>query len=133
VCVNVMVQAACAAPVAVVLLVVPENVPYSVPEAAALPRLVVTLVRSALSAAKMPIVCPEVGADLAVSVVEVCVPAVAKLLTRLAHCVAVTVLAAEGFATAVCPQPLSVAPTPQMSFKLAPAVPPLAVGPTKPL
>lgn len=71
VCVNVMVQALCPEPVAEVLLVVPENVPYSVPEAAALPRLVVTLVKSALSAAKIPIVSAATGAVLAVSAVEV--------------------------------------------------------------
>jgi hypothetical protein len=55
----------------VVLLVVPENTPYSVPDAAALPRLVVTLVMSALNAAKILIVVPAVGADLAVSVLLV--------------------------------------------------------------
>ena len=70
-CVNVIDQAACPEPVAVVLLVVPENTPYSVPDAAALPRLVVTLVKSALSAAKILITVPVVGADLAVSTVEV--------------------------------------------------------------
>ena len=71
VCVNVMVQAACPEPVAVVLLVVPENTPYSVPEAAALPRLVVTEVISALTLAKISIVLPAVGAVLEVSVVLV--------------------------------------------------------------
>ena len=71
VCVNVMVQADCPEPVAVVLLVVPVNVPYSVPTAAALLRLVVTEVMSALTLAKIPIVVPAVGADLDVRVVLV--------------------------------------------------------------
>jgi hypothetical protein len=71
VCVNVMVQAACPEPVAVVLLVVPENVPTSVPDAAALPRLLVILVRSVLSAAKILMVLPATGAVLAVIVVPV--------------------------------------------------------------
>jgi hypothetical protein len=69
--VKVMVQAACPEPVAVVLLVVPENVPTSVPDAAALPRLFVILVKSVLIAANTAIVCPAVGADLAVIVVPV--------------------------------------------------------------
>ena len=59
-----MVHALVPVPVVVVLLVVPENTPYSVPEAAALPRLVVTLVKSVLSAAKIPIVSPAIGAVL---------------------------------------------------------------------
>jgi hypothetical protein len=71
VCVNVIVQADCPEPVALVLLVVPENVPYSVPDAAALPRLVVTLVISADSAAKILIVSPTVGAVLDVRAVLV--------------------------------------------------------------
>ena len=66
-----MVQAACPEPVAVVLLVVPENVPTSVPDAAALPRLLVILVRSVLSAAKILMVLPATGAVLAVIVVPV--------------------------------------------------------------
>ena len=48
---------------------VPVNVPYSVPDPTALPRLVVTLVMSAATLAKIPIVVPAVGADLDVSVV----------------------------------------------------------------
>jgi hypothetical protein len=66
VCVNVIVQADCPDPVAEVLLVVPENVPYSVPDATALPRLVVMLVRSVFNAARILIVLPAVGADLLV-------------------------------------------------------------------
>jgi hypothetical protein len=66
-----MVQAACPEPVAVVFEVVPENTPYSVPDAAALPRLVVTLVISVATLAKILIVVPAVGADLDVNVVLV--------------------------------------------------------------
>jgi uncharacterized membrane protein len=66
VCVNVIVQAFCPEPVADVCEVVPENVPYSVPDAAALPRALLQLVRSVLSAAKIAIVLPAVGADLLV-------------------------------------------------------------------
>ena len=55
------------------------------------------------------------------------------LLTKVAHCVAVTTLPAVGLETTVCPQPLSVAPTFQMSLRLALPVPPDAAGPTNPL
>ena len=85
VCVNVIVQADCPDPVALVLLVVPENVPYSVPDAAALPRLVVMLVRSVFNAARMSMVCPAVGADLLVIAVPVWLPRLDMLLTRPAH------------------------------------------------
>ena len=46
----------------------------------------------------------------------------ASVLTKLAHCVAVTVLVALTVATALCPQPLSLAPVDQTSLTLAPAV-----------
>ena len=122
------------AAVAAVVELVPVQAVYCVPLAAALPRFVVTLVRSVLTLAKIEMILPATGAVLEVSVVLVWVPAVAKLLTKLAHCVAVTVFAlATTLVTAVCPQPLSVEPTAQMSFKLALAVPPDAVFPTKPL
>jgi len=116
VCVNVMVQAFCPEPVPVVFEVVPENTPYSVPDATALPRLVVTLVISVLNADKIPIVVPAVGADLAVIAVLVWVPDVARLLTNCAHCVAVTVPAVAAEVNAVCPQPLSPEPVAQISF-----------------
>ena len=90
--------------------------------------LVVTLVRSVLSAAKMLMVVPAVGAVREVSVVLVCDPMLAKVLTRLAHCVAVTVPAADTVLNAVCPQPLSPDPVLQTSLTLA-----LAVVLTKPL
>ena len=85
VCVNVMVQAACPEPVAVVLLVVPENVPTSVPDAAALPRFVVMLVRSVLSAAKILMVLPATGGVLEVMAVPVWLPMLEMVLTKLAH------------------------------------------------
>jgi hypothetical protein len=99
--VNVMVQAVCPEPVTVVFDVVPENTPYSVPLAAALPRLFVTLVKSVLSAAKILMVSPAMGDILEVSAVPVCRPAEARLLFKLDHCVAVTVAPAEGFETTV--------------------------------
>ena len=71
VCVNVMVQAEVPDPVAVVLEVVPVNVPYSVPTTEALPRFVVTLVMSVATLAKILIVFPVTGAVLDVSVVLV--------------------------------------------------------------
>ena len=80
-----MVQAAAPLPVAVSLEIAPVQVLLVVPDAAALPRLVVTLVRSVFTAAKIPIVSPVTGAVLEVSVVLVWVPAVARVLTRLAR------------------------------------------------
>jgi hypothetical protein len=71
VCVNVMVHVTPADPVAVVLLVVPEKVPYSVPDTTALPRFVVQLVKSALTAGNIAITAPAVGADREVRVVAV--------------------------------------------------------------
>jgi hypothetical protein len=71
---------------------------------------------SALNAAKILIVLPAVGADLAVSAVEVWLPDDAKLLTSAAHCVAVTVPATEAEVNAPCPQPLSPDPVAQISF-----------------
>ena len=122
-CVNVMVQADCPEPVAVVLLVVPENVPYSVPEAAALPRLVVTLVMSVCTLARIAIKFPVTGAVLDVMVVEDCVPDVLRLLTMVAHCVAVTVPLAATVAMSVCPQPASPAPVLHTRFKPAVVLP----------
>jgi hypothetical protein len=118
--VNVIVQAACPEPVAVVLLVVPENTPYSVPEAAALPRLVVTLVISVLTLAKIPIMFPVTGAVLDVMVVPVWVPEVAKLLTIVAQFVAVTIPLVDTVAMSVCPQPAS--PAPVLHTRFNPAV-----------
>jgi hypothetical protein len=54
-----------------VLAVVPLEYPTSAPELAALPRLVVQLVMSVLTAGKILISVPVVGADLDVIVVEV--------------------------------------------------------------
>jgi hypothetical protein len=118
-----MVQAACPEPVAVVLLVVPENTPYSVPEAMALPRLVVTLVISVLTLARIAIRFPVTGAVLDVRVVLVWVPDVAKLLTIVAHCVAVTTPLADTVAMSVCPHPASPAPVLHTRFKPAVVLP----------
>ena len=71
VCVNVIVQVVCPEPVAVVLAVVPLAYPTSAPELAALPRLVVQLVMSVLTAGKMLIKVPVVGAVRDVMVVDV--------------------------------------------------------------
>ena len=122
-----MVQADCPEPVAVVLLVVPENVPIVVPEAAALPRLFVIVLISVDTLAKIEIVLPATGCVLDVSVEPVCDPAVAKLPTKVAHCVAVTVPPADTVLMLVCPQPLSPVPVPQtLLMLLAPVL-------TKPL
>ena len=119
-----MVQAACPEPVGLIWLVVPVNVPYSAPEVTALPRLVVTLVISVCTLAKIPIMFPAVGAVLDVRVVLVWVPDVAKLLTIVAHCVAVTVLVpAVTVAMSVCPQPASPAPVLHTRFKPAVVLP----------
>lgn len=69
VCVNVMVQAVVPDPVVVVLLVVPVNIPYSVPCAAALGALFRQLVISVATLAKMVIVLPATGAVRLVNVV----------------------------------------------------------------
>jgi hypothetical protein len=76
--------------VAAVLLVVPVKVPYSVPELAALPRLVVQLVMSVLTLAKIEMIFPVTGAVLEVMVVLVWLPVVERLLTNVAQLVAVT-------------------------------------------
>lgn len=67
--VNVMVQAAVPDPVAVVLEVVPVKMPYSVPDAAALPREPVSVLMSVATAFKMVIVLPATGAVRAVMAV----------------------------------------------------------------
>lgn len=67
-----MVQALCPEPVAVVLLVVPENIPYSVPLAAALPRLLVMVLMSVATLAKMAITFPATGCVRLVKVELVC-------------------------------------------------------------
>ena len=89
--VNVMVQASCPEPVSLVLEVVPEKVPIVVPEAAALPRLLVMVLMSVATLAKIAMTFPATGCVRLVKVELVCCPAVAKLATKVAHCVAVTV------------------------------------------
>ena len=66
-----MVQASCPDPVAVVLAVLPVQVVLMVPEAAALPRLVVQLVRSVFTADQIPMISPTTGFVLDVIVVLV--------------------------------------------------------------
>lgn len=127
VCVKVIVQAAVPDPVAVVFDVVPENTPYSVPLAAALPRLLVTVLISVATLAKIEIVFPATGCVLDVSVELVCCPEVDKLATKVAHCVAVTVPPADTVEMAVCPQPLSPDPVDQTALML------LALAFTNPL
>ncbi len=105
---------------AVVFDVVPVKIPYSVPEAMALPRLVVTEVMSVLTLAKIEIVFPVTGAVLDVRLVLVWVPVVARLLTKVAQLVAVTVAAADTVAMSVCPHPAS--PDPVLHTLLSPAV-----------
>jgi hypothetical protein len=100
----------------------PVHVELVVPEAAALPRFVVTLVMSEATLAKIDMVVPVTGAVRDVSVVLVWLPMLAKVLTRPAHCVAVTVLVAATVLNAVCPQPLSLEPVPQTSLMLLPEV-----------
>ena len=117
-----IVQDAVPEPVAEVLDVVPENVPTSVPDATALPRLFVMLVRSVLRSAKIWMRLPATGAERDVMVVLVWLPMEAMLLTNPAHCVAVTVPAAETVARADSPYPLSPDPVDQISFTFAPDV-----------
>jgi hypothetical protein len=117
-----MVQAEVPDPVALVLAVLPLQVELVVPELIVFPLLVVTLVKSVLIAASTLINVPAVGAVLAVNEVPVRVPEVLRLLTKLAHCVAVTVLPADVVATADWPHPLSPLPVLQKSLRLAPAV-----------
>jgi hypothetical protein len=100
------------------LLVVPEKVPNCVPELAALPRLVVQLVISVLTAGKMLITVPVVGADLDVKAVLVWAPDVARLLTKVAQLVAVTTPPVLTAAIDVCPQPESPDPVLQIVLRL---------------
>ena len=118
VCVNVMVQAAWPEPVAEVFDVVPENTPYSVPEAAALPRLRVMVLMSVATLAKIAMTLPVTGCVRLVRVELVCCPAVAKLATKAAHDVAVTVPPMLTVLRAVCPQPLSPLPVLQTALIL---------------
>ena len=85
--------------------------------AAAFPRLVVTVVMSAATADNTVIVLPATGAVLEVNVELVWLPAEARLLTKVAHWVAVTVPPAATAVNDVCPQPLSPDPVAQMSLR----------------
>ncbi len=120
---NTIVQAAWPDPVVPVLLVVPEKIPYSVPELVALPRLVVQLVISVDTSAKILTIFPVTGADLAVRVVTVWLPVTERLLTRVAQLVAVTIPLVLTVAIDVCPQPESPDPVPHTRFKPAVVLP----------
>jgi hypothetical protein len=85
VCVKVIVQAEAPDPVPEVLAVLPDHVLLVVPTLAALPRLVVTLVKSVLTADKTLMTVPTVGAVLAVKEVFVWAPALVIVFTKLAH------------------------------------------------
>ena len=74
------------------------------------------------TAANTAIVVPAVGAVLAVIVVPVWLPILERVLTKLAHCVAVTVPAAATVPMAVWPQPELVAPVLHVALTFAPAV-----------
>ena len=82
---------------------VPDHPVNCDPTAAALLRLVVTLVISVLTAASIEIKVPAVGAVLAVREVLVWLPRLLKVLTREAHCVAVMVPAVLTVEMALCP------------------------------
>ena len=112
---------------AVVLLVVPENTPYSVPEAAALPRLRVMVLMSVATLAKIAMTLPVTGCVRLVRVELVCCPAVARLATKAAQLVAVTVPPMLTVLRAVCPQPESPVPVLQTLLML------LALALAKPL
>jgi hypothetical protein len=80
------------------------------------------LVRSVLSAAKILMVLPATGATLEVIRVPVWLPMLEMVLTKLAHCVAVTVAPALTVDRAVCPQPNEAEPVLHTLFTLAPDV-----------
>ena len=101
--VNVMVHGVLPDPVAVVFDVVPEKVPMVVPDAAALPREPVSVLMSVATAFRMVMVLPATGAVRAVMVVPWWLPRLAKLFTKVAHCVAVTVPATDTLEMAVWP------------------------------
>ena len=127
VCVNVIVQALCPEPVAEVFDVVPENTPYSVPDAAALPRFRVMVLMSVATLAKIAMTLPVTGCVRLVRVESVCEPALARFPTKAAHDVAVTVPPMLTVLRAVCPQPESPVPVLQTLLML------LALALAKPL
>jgi hypothetical protein len=92
-------------PVAVVLEILPVQVELVVPELVANPRLIPTLVISVATLDKIATTPPVTGAVLEVNVVPVWLPAVARVLTKLAQLVAVTTPFELTALNAVCPQP----------------------------
>ena len=104
--------------VAPVLLVVPLAYPTSAPELAALPRLVVQLVISVATLAKILTILPVTGAVLDVMVVVDWAPVTERLLTRVAQLVAVTTPPVLTALIAVCPHPESPVPVLQIALRL---------------
>jgi hypothetical protein len=85
-----MLQGAVPLPVGLVLEILPLKVELVVPELVANPRLVVTLLISVATLAKIATTLPATGAVREVNVVPVWLPAVARVLTKLAQLVAAT-------------------------------------------
>ena len=117
---NTIVQAVWPEPVVPVLLVVPLAYPTSAPELVALPRLVVQLLISVCTLARIATIFPVTGAVLDVMVVVLWAPVVERLLTSVAQFVAVTIPDAATVAIEVCPQPAS--PDPVLHTRFKPAV-----------
>ena len=90
VCVNVMVQADDPLPVLEVFALLPLQILYSVPCAAALRQLVVIVVRSVLRLLRIWMRSPVTGLDLEVIEVPWCAAIAVILSLSVAHCVAVT-------------------------------------------
>jgi hypothetical protein len=114
-----MVHAEVPLPVPVVLAVAPVQVELVVPELVANPRLVLQLLMSAATLAKIATTFPVTGAVLDVMVVVLWAPVVERLLTRVAQLVAVTVPAEATLDIAVCPQPASPELVLQIALRLA--------------
>jgi hypothetical protein len=97
----------------------PVQVELVVPELVANPRLVVQLLMSVDTLAKIFTTFPVTGAALDVMDVVVCPPVMERLLTRVAQLVAVTTALVATVPIAVCPHPESVEPVLQIGLRLA--------------
>jgi hypothetical protein len=113
-----MVQAEPPLPVPEVLAMLPVQVELVVPELVANPRLVVQLLMSVDTLAKIFTTFPVTGAALDVMDVVVCPPVMERLLTRVAQLVAVTTALALTALILDCPQPESVVPVLQIALRL---------------
>jgi hypothetical protein len=100
-----MVHALVPLPVSVVLAIAPVHELLVVPELVAYPRLVLQLLISVATLAKILIRFPVTGAVLDVIDVVVWLPDVERVLTKVAQLVAVTRAAELTSPIAVCPQP----------------------------